>query len=170
MPSQRWSTQFNSAERLYKQAHLSEGRSHQSGGRAEEDPRVLGAIPTLFLVWRKPTACGWNQRSHSAHGGLDLRVIFVCSPRALPWRVHCTPWLSGDLAAKARHSALLYPTLRPFGLAGRGCSRTDVRTVSISRALLPVLVKKGLHSEVQISNRLNTYLNSTMYAKVHFLH
>lgn len=75
MPSQWWSTQFNSAERLYKQTHISKGRSHESWGGTKKDPWVLGAIPLLFLVWRKPTTFCWNQRSHGAYRSLDLRVL-----------------------------------------------------------------------------------------------
>lgn len=73
MPPQWWSTQFSAAERVYKQAHISKRRPHSSRGRTEKDPWVLGTVSLLFSVWRKPAAFGWNQRSHRAHGGLDLR-------------------------------------------------------------------------------------------------
>lgn len=73
--SQWWSTQFNPAAGLYKQAHISKRGSPSRRGRTEEDPRVLGAVPSLFLIRREPAAFCWNQRSHCAYGGLDLNCL-----------------------------------------------------------------------------------------------
>lgn len=93
-----------------------------------------------------PPAFDGNQRSHGAHGGLDLRVLFICSSRTYTLKsiLHIVTFWRPN--RQRQPDVLLYPTHGPFGLAGKGCSHTDVRTQVIHRALsflLPGLVKKG---------------------------